>query len=219
MTATPMTLALLRTLALSTLSLLAAGSALAAEPVSTTEQVVVPEVMRRDIKLPRFPSRDFSIGVLAGTYSTQNFGASAVAGLRLGYHITEDFFVEGVVAQTKVSDASFRQVLPGGVFPDEQETLSYYNLSVGYNVLPGEVFLGAKRAKPFALYVIGGVGSTSFNQQRKASFNFGSGMRVYLTDRIALQIDARDHIFSLDLLGKNQTTQNLELTFGLTTSF
>lgn len=214
MTATP-----LRTLVLSTLSLLAVSGAMAADPVSTTEQVVVPEVARRDIKLPRFPSRDFSIGVLAGTYSTQNFGASAVAGLRLGYHITEDFFVEGVVAQTKVSDASFRQVLPGGVFPDEQETLSYYNLSVGYNVLPGEVFLGAKRAKPFALYVIGGVGSTSFNQQRKATFNFGSGMRVYLTDRIALQIDARDHVFALDLLGKNQTTQNLELTFGLTTSF
>lgn len=214
-----MTLTTMRTLALSTLALLAAGSALAAEPANTTEQVVVPEVARRDIKLPRFPSRDFSIGVLAGTYSTQNFGASAVGGLRLGYHITEDFFVEGVVAQTKVSDASFRQVLPGGVFPDEQETLSYYNLSVGYNVLPGEVFLGGKRAKPFALYVVGGVGSTSFNQQRKATFNFGSGMRVYLTDRIALQIDARDHIFSLDLLGKNQTTQNLELTFGLTTSF
>jgi outer membrane beta-barrel protein len=142
-----------------------------------------------------------------------------VGGLRLGYHVTEDFFVEGVVAQTKVSDASFRQVLPGGVFPDEQETLSYYKLSVGYNILPGEVFLGGKHAKPFALYVVGGVGSTSFNQQRKATFNFGSGMRVYLTDRIALQIDARDHIFSLDLLGKNQTTQNLELTFGLTTSF
>jgi len=39
-----------------------------------------------------------------------------VLGLRLGYHITEDFFVEGSYASTKVSDAAFRQVLPGGVF-------------------------------------------------------------------------------------------------------
>ena len=74
-----------------------------------------------------------------GTYATQNFGSSVVGGLRLGYHITEDFFVEGVYAQTKVSDSSFRQGLPGGVFPDEKEKLSYYNLSVGYNVLPGGV--------------------------------------------------------------------------------
>lgn len=209
----------LRALTLSTLTLLAGTCAEAAEPVSNTEQVVVPEVARRDIQLPRFPSRDFSIGVLAGTYSTQNFGASTVGGLRLGYHVTEDFFIEGVVAQAKVSDVAFRQVLPGGVFPEEQEALNYYNLSVGYNVLPGEVFLGSNRAKPFALYLIGGVGSTSFNQQRKATFNFGSGMRVYLTDRIAIQIDARDHVFGLDLLGKNQTTQNIELTFGLTTAF
>ena len=196
-----------------------ATGALAADPTPPAEQVVVPEVARREIKMPRFPSSDFEIGAFVGTYATQNFGASTVGGLRLGYHVTEDFFVEGVIAQTKVSDASFRQVLPGGVFPSETENLSYYNLSVGYNILPGEVFIGSKHAKPFSLYVIGGVGSTQFNDQRKATFNFGSGMRVYLNDRWALQIDARDHIFSLDLLGKNQSTQNLELTVGITASF
>ena len=41
-------------------------------------------------------------------------------------------------------------------------------------------------------------------------------MRVLLADRFALQVDMRDHIFSLDLLGKRQNTQNLELTGGLT---
>src|SRR4051812_4985173 len=50
------------------------------------EQVVVPEVDRRDIKMPRFPSNDFEIGVYTGTYATQNFGSSVVAGLRAGYH-------------------------------------------------------------------------------------------------------------------------------------
>ncbi|MBC7917844.1 MAG: outer membrane beta-barrel domain-containing protein [Rhodoferax sp.] len=209
----------IRNYVLGTLLACSGAYAFAAEPSQPSEQVVVPEVARRDIKLPRFPSSDFEIGTFVGTYSTQNFGASAVGGLRLGYHVTEDFFVEGVVAQTKVSDASYRQVLPGGVFPSETETLSYYNLSVGYNILPGEVFIGSKHAKPFSLYVIGGVGSTQINDQRKATFNFGSGMRVYLSDRWALQIDARDHIFSLDLLGKNQSTQNLELTVGITASF
>jgi hypothetical protein len=37
--------------------------------------------------------------------------------------------------------------------------------------------------------------------------------------RFALQADVRDHVFSLDLLGKRQSTQNLEVTAGLTFFF
>jgi hypothetical protein len=44
-------------------------------------------------------------------------------------------------------------------------------------------------------------------------------MRLLLADRWALQVDMRDHIFSLDLLGKRQSTQNLELTGGLSYFF
>ncbi len=209
----------LRNLLVSGLILFFCIDANAADQTSSTDQIVVPEVTRRDIKLPRFPSSDFDVGLFAGTYATQNFGSSAVGGLRLGYHVTEDFFVQSVIAQTKVSDASFRQILPGGVFPNEKEKLSYYNLSIGYNILPGEVFMGTKYAKPFSFYLIGGIGSTSIAEQRRATFNFGSGMRVFFNDHIALQFDARDHIFSLDLLGKRQRTQNIELTVGVTASF
>lgn len=208
-----------RTLLLALVTLASSVCASAAEPTPSTEQVIVPGVTRRDVRVPRFPSNDIEVGAFVGTYSTQNFGSSTVGGLRLGYHITEDFFAEAVVAQTQVSDTNYRQILPGGIFASELENLSYYNLSMGYNVLPGEVFFGTTRAWPFSLYVIGGVGSTSFNQQRRSTFNFGSGLRVYFNDSIALQIDARDHIFSLDLLGKNQTTQNLEFTIGLTAAF
>lgn len=183
------------------------------------EQVIVPQVDRRDVKLPRFPSKDFEFGVFAGTYSTENFGASGVAGLKAGYHITEDIFVEGRFAQTKVSDESFRQVLPGGIFSEPEKKLSYYNLSAGYNVLPGEVFIGSKRAKATAIYLVGGVGSTKFNDQRRQTFNFGLGLRLLLADRWALNVDLRDHIFSLDLLGKRQSTQNIELTGGLSFYF
>lgn len=208
-----------RTLLLALVTLASSVCASAAEPTPSTEQVIVPGVTRRDVRVPRFPSNDIEVGAFVGTYSTQNFGSSTVGGLRLGYHITEDFFAEAVVAQTQVSDTNYRQILPGGIFANELENLSYYNLSMGYNVLPGEVFFGTTRAWPFSLYVIGGVGSTSFNQQRRSTFNFGSGLRVYFNDSISVQIDARDHIFSLDLLGKNQTTQNLEFTIGLTAAF
>ena len=87
-----------------------------AEQKPANEQVIVPEVDRRPIKLPKFPSNDFELGTYVGTYATKNFGTSLVYGVRLGYHITEDVFVEAVYGRTKVSDESFRQILPGGIF-------------------------------------------------------------------------------------------------------
>ena len=190
-----------------------------AQPTPANEQVVVPEVDRREIKVPKFPSRDFEVGLFAGTYATENFGSSFVGGVRLGYHITEDFFVQGVYAQTRVSDEAFRQILPGGIFVDETEKLTYYNLSIGYNILPGEVFIGTKRALPSQLYLIAGVGSTSFNDQNRQTFNLGFGARVFLSDKTAVSIDLRNHFYSLDLLGKSQSTQNPELTAGVSYFF
>jgi len=178
------------------------------------EQVVVPQVDRREIKLPKFPSKDFSIGAFGGTYASENFGSNPVAGLKLGYHISEDIFVEAAYGQTKVSDQAFRQILPGGVFREPEETLTYWNLSAGYNILPGEVFIGRSYAMPSQVYLIGGIGSTKLADQRKQTLNVGLGLRVFVTDRAALQVDLRDHFFSFDLLGKQQSTQNLELTAG-----
>ena len=148
-----------------------------------------------------------------------NFGSSFVGGVRLGYHITEDFFVQGVYAQTRVSDEAFRQILPGGIFVDQTEKLTYYNLSIGYNILPGEVFIGTKRALPSQLYLMAGVGSTSFNDQNRQTFNLGFGARVFLSDKTAVSIDLRNHFYSLDLLGKSQSTQNPELTAGVSYFF
>ena len=185
----------------------------------SNEQVIQPEIDRRDLKVPRIPSNDFEVGLFAGTYSTQNFGSSAVGGLRLGYHITEDIFVEGVLAQTKVSDEAFRRILPGGVFAQGKEKLNYYNLSAGFNVMPGESFYGRNRAKATAVYIIGGIGSTRFADQRRQTFNVGFGARLWLADWAAVQLDLRDHVFSLDLLGKRESTQNLEATAGVTFFF
>jgi outer membrane beta-barrel protein len=201
------------------LSTLAVLSLPALGQTTANPQVVVPEVERRDLSLPTLPSRDFSASLFAGTYATQNFGAAAVAGMRLDYHITEDFFAELALGQSKVSDDAFRQVLPGGVFTNNKETLSYYSLSLGVNVLPGEVFLGSRNAKLSAGYLVGGIGSTRFNNQRQQTISVGAGLRVYMSQRIALQVDLRDHIFSLDLLGKRQSTQNLEATAAFSVVF
>lgn len=215
-----------RTLTLATLALAPALCAAQATPQQpSNEQVIQPQVDRREVKLPKYPSKDFAIGVFGGTYSTQNFGASAVAGVRLGYHISEDIFVDAVYAQTKVSDENYRQILSGGLFAQPEEKLKYYNLSAGYNILPGEVFWGRNRAWASALYVIAGIGNTNFvssdkvNRRNRQTINFGLGTRVLFWDRVALQVDLRSHYFTLDILGRDESTKNLELTGGVTFYF
>jgi outer membrane beta-barrel protein len=196
-----------------------AQTAAPAPATPASEPVVVPQVERREVQPPRFPSNDFALSVFAGTYATQNYGSSAVYGTRLGYHITEDFFVEGAYAQTKVSDEVFRQVLPGGQFRNSSEKLTYYNLSLGYNLLPGEIFFGRSIAKAYAFYLVGGIGSTKFVDKSQQTFNLGFGTRLLFNDWIALQFDVRDHLYNQDLLGKRQSTQNPEITLGLTVYF
>ena len=180
----------------------------------TTDQVIVPQVERREVHKPKYPSNDFEIGLFGGTYSSQNFGTSFNWGGRLGYDITEDFFVEATYGRTKVSDKEFRNILPGGIFSAEQQKLKYYDLSVGWNFLPGEIFIGKNWAKASTMYAIAGLGNTSFDSQRMQTWNFGVGAKLFLADWVALRADVRDHIFTLDLLGKRSTTQNPELSLG-----
>lgn len=202
-----------------TLLLSLAGGAFAQSSPPANAPVVEPQVDRRDIRKPKYPSNDFEIGLFTGVYATQNFGSSNVSGVRLGYHITEDVFFSAAYGEAKVTDEAFRQVLPGGVFANEREKLAYYNVSFGYNAMPGEVFFGRSVAKASAFYVIGGVGSTQFVDQKKQTINIGFGTRLIFADWFAAQVDVRNHMFSLDLLGRKQNTNNLEVTIGATAYF
>lgn len=175
-------------------------------------QAIEPQVVRREVKLPRFPSRDVEISAFAGSYSTQNFGTGNVSGVKLGYHITEDFFVLATAGQTTVSDANFRRVLPGGLFANPEQKLEYANVAAGWNVLPGEVFFWGRRAMPAALYLLGGIGTTKFADQRKQTLHLGFGYRVFVWNRFALSADVRQHQFALDILGRRETTRNPELS-------
>lgn len=198
----------------------------AGTPTQTSnEQVIQPQVERRPVKLPKPPSKDFEIGVFGGSYSAENFGSSAVGGLRVGYHISEDIFVEAAYARTKISDENFRQILGSGIFANPTEKLTYYNLSAGYNVLPGEVFWGRSTAFASALYLIGGVGNTNMiasdkiNRRNRQTINYGLGIRVLFLERFTARVDLRQHVFSHDLLGRNVSTKNPELSAGVSIYF
>ena len=183
-------------------------------------QVIEPEVERREIREAEIDSEDFEIGAFAGIMSIEDFGSDVVYGVRLAYHVTEGFFVEGSVGQSEAGLTSF-EILSGGapLLADSERQLTYYALNVGYNILPGEGFIGAGRAYNTALYISAGLGSTRFAGDDRFSVNFGAGYRFLLTDSIALHVDFRDHLFDIDLLGEEKTAHNLEGSLGVTVFF
>jgi len=183
-------------------------------------QVIDPEVARREIKEPAIDREDFEVGAYAGIMSIEDFGSNVSYGLRIAYHITEGFFMEASVGQTDGGLTSF-EVLSGGarLITDSERTLTYYNLNVGYNILPGEVFFGEGRAYNTNLYLIAGLGSTTFAGDDRFTVNLGAGYRFLLTDSVALHLDFRDHLFDIDVLGEEKTAHNLEGHLGVTVFF
>jgi outer membrane beta-barrel protein len=134
--------------------------------------------------------------------------------------VTEGFFVEAAGGYSRAGYTSF-EVLSGGatLISDDERDLYYYNLSLGYNILPGEVFIGEGRAYNSSFYVIAGLGSTTFAGDDRFTVNFGAGYRFLLTDSVALHLDFRDHLFDIDVIGEEKTAHNLEATLGVTVFF
>lgn len=182
------------------------------------EQVIKPEVERRTVTVPRLHARDIEFAPFIGLLDIESFGTSPVYGARIGYHFTEDFFLEATYASSSISDTAFRR--QGiSVFGEETSPLTYYHVSTGFNLFPGEIFLGKGRARYSYIYIIGGIGVMSFDVLDNVSFNFGFGMRVVPWDRLTVRLEVRDHIFESDLLGTNKMTNNIEATFGLSLIF
>lgn len=185
-----------------------------------SEPVITPAIERRTITEADIDSEDFELGAYVGVMSIEDFGSNVVYGVRAAYHTTEDFFFELAVGTTEAGETSY-ETLSGGaqILSSSQRDLYYYNFSLGYNVLPGEGFIGSRYAFNSALYLIAGAGNTEFADDSHFTFDIGAGYRMLVNDWIALHIDFKDHVFESDLLGAAKYTHNLEGTVGVTVFF
>ncbi len=182
--------------------------------------VIEPDIERREIEQARIDTEDFEVGIFAGSMSVEDFGVNSVVGARFAYHITEGFFVEVAGGATQTEETSFERLSGAAqLLTDSERDYSYYNLSLGYNILPGEGFIGRNRALNTSLYVIGGVGSTNFAGDDRFTVNVGLGVRLMPLDWLAVHADVRDHIFDISLLGQEKTAHNLEAHIGVTFFF
>ena len=190
------------------------------EADTTPPRVIEPNVARRKIKTPKIDNENWEVGAGFGFLSIEDFGTnSAYAGM-LTYHVTEDFFFRADVGQSTAGRTSFENL--GGdieLLTGDERRFTYYSLSLGYNFLPGEVFLGRETAMNSSFYVLGGIGSVNFAGDDRLTINFGAGFRVLPTDWLAIHLGVQDRVFDSDLLGETKVTNNIETLLSATVFF
>ncbi len=183
-------------------------------------RVVEPEVARRKITVPKIRSRNVEFGLDYGSLTIDDFGTHPSYGALAAYHITEDFFFQAEVGRSKAGRTSF-ETLNGNVqlLTESERRFTYYDLSLGYNFLPGEAFLGRGVAMTSAFYLLGGIGGTHFAGDTKFTVNFGAGYRVVPADWLAIHVTVQDRVFQSTLLGSAKLTNNLEARLATTVFF
>ena len=190
-----------------------------ADDESTPPRVIEPEVERRKIKVPRIKSQDIELGGYVGTLNIEDFGAHRAFGIQAAYHVTEDFFFQAEAGRSKAGRTSFETLSNISLLTNNERWFKYYDLSVGYNFLPGEVFIGRNHAMTSSFYILAGVGATDFGGDSKFTGNFGAGYKILPLDWLAVHVAVEDRVFNSDLLGVNKLASNLEAHLGLTVFF
>ena len=184
-------------------------------------QVIKPEVQPRKVKEAAIDDESFEIGLFAGILDIDNFGSEPVYGINAAYYATEDLFLQVNYGKSKADLTSFEELSGENIrlLTDSERDYTYYDVLVGYNIFPGEVFMTSKLTFNAAFYLVGGVGNTEFGGEDNFTTTLGTGYRIVLRDWLTWHIDFRDHIFKSDILKQGETTNNLELTTGVTMFF
>lgn len=178
--------------------------------------LIEPEVERVEFDESLIDAFDFEMAIYVGYLAIENFDTNAVVGLKLGYHISEDFFVQASYGTSEVGETSF-EILSGSapLLSDDEREIEYYLFSVGFNLFPGETFFTDSTTFNTVLYISGGIGSTEFAGDDRHTIAYAVGHRTLFADGFSLDIEMRDLIFDVDVFGSEETTHNLEFTLSL----
>lgn len=211
-------------LSVATACLLPAAPTFAAEGDLVEEAPVIdPSVVRLGLKEADIDSMDIELGAYVGYMSVENFGTDAVYGLRGAWHVTEDLFIEAQYGMTSAGKTSYEDLAPATLLTGDDRDLIYYNLSMGFNALPGEVFIGENNAFNTDIYFLAGAGTTEFAGDREFTINIGAGLRFIALDWLAIHLMMQDLIFEkpaiIDPADSGEASHNMQYTTSVTVFF
>lgn len=182
--------------------------------------LIEPDVTPVPVTEALIDTENFEIGVFGGVLNIEDFESSMLYGGKLTYHVSESFFFEAGVGFAEGGETSFEK-LAGDVevLADSERDYRYYNINLGYNVLPGEAFLTENYAFNTNFYLIAGAGATEFAGDTRFTLNAGAGYQVLLTDSVSVHLGVRQHFYDIDVLGEEKTSVNTEVSAGLSVFF
>ncbi|MDR3578475.1 MAG: OmpA family protein [Oryzomonas sp.] len=142
---------------------------------------------------------DFSVSPVIGGYTydgKQHLDTSPVYGVRLGYNFTKAFGVEGL----------FDYVHTESTITDRKMDMYRYGGEMLYHFFPDNTLVP---------YVAAGYAGLNFdNIQPRGAFDYGVGLKWFLTDNLALRGDVRHLLYISG--GPNETTfNNFEYSIGV----
>jgi outer membrane beta-barrel protein len=185
-----------------------------------TSPIVEPAIVRPQIKVPKIRTSNIEVTGSAGLLNVEPEGTYYSVDLRGTYHIKENFFAEASVGLSKLRAATYVDAKgQTQAFTTAQRRVYDYSLDLGYDILPGEAFLGRSKSLTSAVYVVGGVGALHYGSDSFFAPNVGIGYRLLLSDRVAAHIDVRDAVTQKNLLGVKHIANNVESTLGLAVYF
>jgi outer membrane beta-barrel protein len=173
------------------------------------------DVDRRTVLEDILDNENVELGVQLGIISIEDFETNTWVSAHFAYHITEYFYAKVRYGQSEAGQTSFEKLVNvPPLLTEEQRKLRYYGLSIGYNLMPGEVFLGRDFALNSIFSIELGGGTTEFAGDEKFTINLGANYRVFLTDWLTWDIGMSDYIFDTTITGKSKTSHNLNFTTG-----
>ncbi len=182
--------------------------------------LIEPQIERTEFDEALIESDDFELSIYGGYLALEDFDTNFVVGVKIGYHVSEDFFVQASLGSSDSGETSFERLSGGApLLSDSEREVQYYLAMLGFNLFPGEAFITDSTTFNTVFYLAAGVGSTEFAGDDRFTIAYAVGHRTLFADGFSLDVEMRDLIFDLDIFGEEESTNNLEFTVALNVYF
>lgn len=153
-------------------------------------------------------SRKWELSFFTGTLSTDPFLSVHPLGGGIGYHFSPYTSVHLTAwrAQVKASDALKTFEAETNATVNTNHPKAYYGLDVKQNFLYGKASLFGSVIIYVDLFVMGGVGMTQTESGTYFTPSLGLGQKIYLNQRMALNLDYRIMTYHEQILSKSPAT-------------
>jgi len=161
----------------------------------------------------------FDVGIFTGLLNIEDFNGELVTGINITFNANEDFFIQFNYLEADAALSSFESS-QGQLFAGDDRTFAHFDFLLGYNLFLGEHFMsGSTTTKLSSFYLVAGVGNTEFGGEESFTYTLGLGYQIAIQRNILVRIDFRDYIYKTNIIGENNSTDNTQLSAGVSFLF